>query len=483
MAELTVVAPPAMVTVANVELMHTGTWALSTGEVTFTVADLASAVAALDCPAVRRPILKFGHTPDPAPGQPAIGFVGNMATAQDGRMLVGDYVGMPGWLATPDADGHTVLSSAYPDRSIEGEFHFRCQLGHDHPFVVTAVSLLGTESPGIGTLQSLQDLADLYRVAAQSSATGTPVAIPIRASQEDRMPVPSATQVSAGVSTEDVRRAFYASPEGAGWSSWIEEIQLDPMQLIVMNDDMGTRCRVPVVIGDGDGEEAVTFGEAVKVVIRYDDAAVTASAGVVRFASRDESRPGKAPRKAPTAKATGRTEKGAGPMADSAKIREALGLGPDAPDGEVRAALVASGLVAAPTQEAEETPETEVEPELPKAKAKKPAASIAGTTAIDVDAWEASQKRIKTLEAKLAKQDRDERDKIIAQAIKDGKFAPARRELYASAWDKNPEGTREIIAGLLKNAVPMEEVGYGTDGSGEPDEDYLSLYPTKKGGN
>jgi hypothetical protein len=166
---------------------------------------------------------------------------------------------------------------------------------------------------------------------------------------------------------------------------------------------------------------------------------------------------------------------------DPAKIREALGLGPDAPDSEVTAAFAAAGLAPAPTPE---TDEPEVEAETPKAKAKKPAASaMVGTTAIDNEAWEASQARIKSLEARLAKQDRDERDKVIAQAIKDGKFSPARRELYASAWDKNPEGTREIIGALMKNAVPVEEVGYGLDGTGEPDEDYLGLYPTKKGGN
>src|SRR5687767_3924140 len=108
MPKVTVAAAPPLATVPHVELMHTGTWKLGTGEATFTVEDLANAVAAVDCPAVRRPILKLGHTPDPAPGQPAIGFVGNMATAENGRTLVGDYVGLPGWLATQDTAGNSV---------------------------------------------------------------------------------------------------------------------------------------------------------------------------------------------------------------------------------------------------------------------------------------------------------------------------------------------------------------------------------------
>jgi hypothetical protein len=116
--------------VSNVELMHTGTWDLSTGTATFTVDDFAAAVGALDCPAVRRPILKLGHTPDPAPGQPAVGFIANMATAEDGRTLVGDYVGLPGWLVDENDHGVSVLAASYPDRSVEGQWNFRCQIGH-----------------------------------------------------------------------------------------------------------------------------------------------------------------------------------------------------------------------------------------------------------------------------------------------------------------------------------------------------------------
>jgi hypothetical protein len=399
-----------------------------------------------------------------------------MATAEDGRLLVGDYVGLPGWMATPDADGHTVLSSSYPDRSIEGEFHFHCQLGHDHPFVVTAVSLLGTEHPGIGTLQSLQDLAGLYRVAAQSDPAGTPVVIPIRASQEDRMPAARGTQVSAGVSTEDVRRAFYASPEGAGWSSWIEEIQLDPMQLIVMNDDSGTRSRIPVVIGDGDGEAAVSFGEAVKVVIRYDDAAVAASAAPpIRFATREQSRPGKQPNTTPAATASGPTEKGAG--MDPAKIREALGLGPDASDDEVKASLVSSGLAAAPAAPPTTDGSTPEPPKTPVAK------QVAGTMTIDRSAWDEREERIKLLEKTDAKRRRDERDQVIASAITDGKFAPSRKEHWVRLWDADPEGTRAVLGTLAKNVVPTAEMGYGVDGDGEPDEDYVGLFGASKKGN
>ncbi len=186
----TVPATPALAQVASVELMHTGTWNLSTGPATFTPDDLRQAVAALDCPAVRRPVLKLGHDePDPGEdkqrwdGEPAVGWVSNLAVAESGCTLVGDYVGMPGWLGD-------IIASAYPDRSIEGWYDFRCQLNHVHPFVLTAVALLGVTPPGIGTLQSLQDVATLYGVAAAADAPPSQT-FAVRISATSRRPRPS----------------------------------------------------------------------------------------------------------------------------------------------------------------------------------------------------------------------------------------------------------------------------------------------------
>src|SRR5262249_21934435 len=156
--------PPALVTRPDVELMQPGTWQLSTGTATFTPDDLRAAVTALDCPAIRNPVIKLGHIDQRFDGEPAVGWIGNMAVDSAGT-LRGDYTGMPAWL-------DDVLPSAYPDRSIEGSYDFRCQLGHIHPFVVTAVALLGVTAPGIGTLESLQDVAELYGVAASDPRRG-----------------------------------------------------------------------------------------------------------------------------------------------------------------------------------------------------------------------------------------------------------------------------------------------------------------------
>jgi hypothetical protein len=280
-ADIDIPRSAALASIPGVELAQAGTWQLSTGETTITRDDLAAAVGALDCPAVRNPSLKLGHVDPRFDGEPAVGWVGGLRLVDDGNTVVGDYRGVPAWLAD-------VMSSAYPDRSIEGVRDFRCQIGHTHPLVITAVALLGVAMPGIGTLDSLQDVAALYQVAASDVGAGEQVTSTIRGGP---MPPPepdppaAPAELAAGVSSEDVRRRFY---EQAGYTRWICEIQLDPLQLIVMDDSTGGYYRVPVTT---TGDE-VQFDEAVAVAVEYVDKPdkVAAAAGLV-FASRTESVP------------------------------------------------------------------------------------------------------------------------------------------------------------------------------------------------
>jgi hypothetical protein len=483
MADVTVPVAPPLATLPNVELIHTGTWNISTGEWTVTVDDLASAVAAMECPAVRRPVLKLGHTDPRFDGEPAVGWVANMATAENGRALVGDYTGMPGWLGD-------VIASAYPDRSVEGAYDFHCQLGHTHPFVLTAVALLGVVQPGVGTLESLQDVATLYGVAAAGdSPAGTPVSFTVNASaQEVAVPNPRPLQIAASVTSEDIRRAYYDGP-GNAWDQWIESMELDPLQLIVMDDAEGKRYRVPVTIGKGDGEAAVSFADPIAVVIRYEDApaAVTASTAPIVWASRAESRPGEKPPANPktpvsVAEATRRIHNASVAEADTqlegdvqftneqlSALRTKLGLPDDATlePSQVLAAISDPGT--APQEEGAPTGASE------KVAAGK---KTAGTIVIDASAWEEREARIKRLEAQAAKRSREERDQVIDEAVRAGKFPPARKEHWVRLWDADAEGTREVLAGLAKNVVPVAEEGFSDDGEAFDDE-YAGLFAPK----
>ena len=153
---------------------------------------------------------------------------------------------------------------------------------------------------------------------------------------------------------------------------------------------------------------------------------------------------------------------------DPAKIREALGLSADASDEEVRTGLVAAGLVSEPTPEPQQQPVT--------ASATKP-----GTMTIDVAAWNEQQERIKRLEAADARRRVEQRDQVIASAVQEGKFPPARKAHWQRLWDADPEGTRVVIDGLARNVMPVMASGYDGDAD-DLDNEYAALYRAEKVG-
>lgn len=166
MTDVEIRKPVALRTLHAIEMAAVGTWHASTGVATFTTEDFSDAVAALDCPGVRNPVIKLGHMEEDSTsgvrwdGEPALGWVANMRF--DGTKLLGDFTGVPAWLADADENGLSVMAAAYPDRSIEIWRPFVCQIGHTHPSVVTAISLLGVAPPAIGVLKSMQDVYALW---------------------------------------------------------------------------------------------------------------------------------------------------------------------------------------------------------------------------------------------------------------------------------------------------------------------------------
>lgn len=211
MADLVVPAAPALATVPDVELCAVGTWNASTGTTTFTREDLAACIGALDCPGVRNPVLKLGHDEDDGAGlrwdgEPTVGWIANMRLADNDAKIVGDYTGMPGWLAS-------VLPSAYPDRSIEMYRPFKCQIGHSHPAVITAVALLGVSHPAVGVLQSLQDVAALYEV----QAVPTVEAVAVRHGDVVYLtaaPIAPAKAAASGMDADAVQTAWQDALDG-----------------------------------------------------------------------------------------------------------------------------------------------------------------------------------------------------------------------------------------------------------------------------
>jgi hypothetical protein len=456
-------AAPILTTVPRVELGAVGRWDISNWKGWEpTPDDMASAVAALACPAVRRPVIKIGHSGAQGVGEPAIGWIDNMAVTEDGQVLVGDYAGIPAWLAAEDVNGHSVLSSAYPDRSGEWEHDYVCQLGHTHPFVLHAMALLGVELPGIGTLQSLHDLY-----------SNPPSKL------EPLMPATS-RPADAAATSDDVRKAYYAGP-GTNWDLYIREMFLDPPELIVQNDADESLTRVAYTIAK-DG--TVSFGEPQPVKVQYVAARAAASPPKVVFASKAESRPGQ-PSQPPAAA-------GAGPAAPDPEgssavgfsdeqlttLRQKLGTSADADEATILAALDQ-----ALTERADPPPIQPTPLDTPQIQQQPAAAgrTLPGTVVLDQETLRELQEQGRAGQAAATRLANDDRDRAISEAKAAGKIPAARLEHWTTLWDKDPEGTRSALASIPPNVVPTVPAGYVGGESDFDDEDpqFAGLFPPK----
>lgn len=153
-------------------------------------------------------------------------------------------------------------------------------------------------------------------------------------------------------------------------------------------------------------------------------------------------------------------------------LRARYGLPEGADDDAIKAALLAPPTPTEGGGTSDSAPGSTPDPATPK-----PAPHSAGTMMIDTSAWAEREERIKNLEAKAAKQAREERDKIIAQAVADGKFAPARAPHWVRLWDADPEGTRQVIESLARNVIPTAELGYAGDDVDGIDDEFKHLFP------
>lgn len=231
-----------LVTIRDVELMKTGTWNISTGDFTVTPELIAAAVTAHESGVLRKPVIRLGHNDPRFSGDPAVGYVDNVRVSTDGQTLLGDLVGVPRWLGD-------IMASAYPDRSIEGLYDYTAPDGSEHPFILTGLALLGATRPGVTSLQSLQDVARLYDIAAAGQVGGTAVEISI----------PANTEVTAAGPAAEKKGAIVASlpPEVAQWLGTEPDADGDTIRKAL--DD-----KLPTV--------AVEIGDAAESVALFDNA-------------------------------------------------------------------------------------------------------------------------------------------------------------------------------------------------------------------
>jgi hypothetical protein len=323
------------------------------------------------------------------------------------------------------------------------------------------------------------------------------------------MPTAPGGTVRASVSVEDISRQYY---EAAGYSMWITAMHVDPLELIAADDSSGKFYRVPVELS-GD---AFTFGEPSEVAINYVDVPVAAKALPHRWDSRKASlaaagitgAPGSTTPAGPSANPAGAPDGGAairklaatateespsstktpdadsaGPIPtpeeglsmDKAKLREALGLAPDAPDSEVTAKFAEAFASSAATTDTPAAPQGH-DPASLLAAIPKGADAIV----LDRDNYKALVQK-----ADLGVQAHEEvkrmgRDAFLSQAVKDNRFPVSKLADYERMWDANPDAAKSFIELMPRNAIPTSSLGLlGAEvDKTEADMAYESMYGT-----
>lgn len=478
-----------LVNVEDVEIVQTGIeYPLSTGPATFTTDDLADAVASQDDPAIKAPRLRLGHSGlnDPAwDGEPAIGTLGNLRLAQSGHTIVGDYVGIPEWLAD-------VLPSAYPARSIDGAIGVETNTGHNWRLVITDLALLGVQWPGVSTLD---DIKALYSKDGPENVTVYTTVEELAAGM---------TTVQARTDVDDVRRQYYQTLDSSQYWWWVRSQYYNPDELIVEDEESGELYRVPFTT-DSNGE--ASFSDPIAVRIEYEDkpekdqpkkeeteAAMAAAMTLLKrrpekvFASRAESREGVVVAGTATV--------------DPAALRQALGLESDASDEDVVQAMADAGMINMPGDETgstgivapgSEQPGTSEsgagvpgnDPEDvtgPSNNDKGDPATTAPTGTVMVDAAMLENLKRQAARGDQARkvQEDSDRDATILAAVRAGKIPKSREAHWQAQWKNDAEGTKHLLTasvekgGLAPGLIPVVEEGTSPSDEALSDDAYPS---------
>jgi hypothetical protein len=448
-----------LVTIEAVPIVRVGTYELSTGTHSFTEEDLRAAADALaNDPAVKAPRIKIDSVEGALAlddmahgGEPAFGYVDGLRVSENGQELLGDF-------HVPEGV-RGAMEWAYPSLSVEGTPPgWTSATGRKHDLVITAVALLGVHWPGVTTLEDFSEFL----------ANGPTIEKTVDAPEEVLATTPQrARRIAASLDQDLVGRRFYEGLESGGielpdgvdsvWDLWIRSMRFDDAgkpYLKVTDESHGTLYRVDFKVSSS----GVTFGDFVEVVEQ--DVPVAAGAPrplapLASWASRAESR------------AMAINPEEAHPMTDEQRraFAAAFGLPEDATVEQVEAAA-AEAATARQTEPVVPADEPVVEPvaeEVPvAARALPPGATI-------IDSQELEELRAgASMARELAQREADQaRDSVIAAAIREGRFAPSRREHWLNAWQHDPEGTRTLLTasesegGLAPNSIPVVARGAG----------------------
>ncbi|WOF21172.1 hypothetical protein IHV82_03855 [Mycobacterium avium] len=396
-------------TVPGVELMRVGKWNLSTGEWECTTKEIAAAIDAHNKGLLRKPVIRLGHNDPRFSGDPAVGWLDNLRASEDGQALIGDMVGVPEWLAE-------ILPSAYPSRSIEGLYDYTAPDGSEHEFVLTGLALLGATRPGVESLQSLQDVARLYDIAAAGQVGGKAIELTIEAADA---PKPYG----------DVK---YADPKNGKYPiDTAEHVRAAWAYINMPKNQKDYSAAELAQIKDRIKAAAKKFG----IKIEAGEASETEGGAIVALPE---------------------------------KVAEALGIDASADEDTVLAKIAE---LKPPAPAAEPEPEPQPAPVAAAAGVVNGLVQIEQATLDELKAAAAQG-----VEAR-ARQIAEEDERTVMAAIGQGKIAPARKDHWLAALKADRDGTKQVLASLAAGLIPVNEVGHqgvagqiGFEGAPDPEQ-------------
>jgi len=118
---------------------------------------------------------------------------------------------------------------------------------------------------------------------------------------------------------------------------------------------------------------------------------------------------------------------------------------------------------------------------LDEALAEQPTTTAApdGAVIIDANAWAEVQAAAQDGRAARAEQDKTRRDRIVDDAVNDGRIPPASREGWRKQLDTDENGIKTLLAGFPTNTVPVKPLGHSDEPSAD-DSLYAKAFPDEK---
>lgn len=245
---------------------------------------------------------------------------------------------------------------------------------------------------------------------------------------------------------------------------WARSIRVDPNELIC-DDDEGNLWSVPF---STDGADAVTFGEPTRVretfvpVAAADGQAATAvvqrrrqkTVAAAMERPTKEARPGESNPSAAVARPTDEEETSTMDV-DATVLRTRLGLPEDATEDSIIEALQAMPPDTVTPEQVEQQVAAAREEERQRA------AATTDDETVRFDRQTAEQLQADAQAGREAREQQiaAQRDQVVANAVQDGRIAPARREHWRAALNADPEGAAQTLEGLSKGLIPVDERG------------------------